>query len=168
MQEEPILTTENNELDECKKQRDEYLNNWKRATADLINYKKDEMERLAMIGNYAKESMIFKILPIIDNFYLAEKQLPEKLKSGQEGTAQSIEWTRGFLQIQKQIEEFFKKEGIEAIEVLGQQFDPNNMEVISEISNPQYPIANVVIEELQKGYKMGSKVLRPTKVSISK
>ncbi len=168
MQEEPVKSVENSELEDCKKKCDEYLNNWKRATADLINYKKEEMERLAMIGNYAKESMIFKILPIIDNFYLAEKQLPEKLKSGQEGTAQSIEWTRGFLQIQKQIEDFFKKEGIEALEVVGKPFDPTMMEIVSEATGNENLAPGMVLEELQKGYKIQDKILRPAKVSISK
>src|SRR3989344_5219080 len=103
-----------NKLQETEKQRDEYLNNWKRSAADFINYKKDEVERARLLAGYVKESVIYNLLPILDNFYLAEKQLPEKLKKGEEGTPQSIEWTKGFMQIQKQIEDFLKKEGIEA------------------------------------------------------
>src|SRR5258705_8498580 len=117
----------NSELEECKKKCDEYLNNWKRSAADFINYKKDEMERMVFLGQHAKESMILKMLPILDSFYLAEKQLPEKLKKGEEGTSQSIEWTKGFMQIQNQIKEFLKKEGIEEIIVVGQKFNPEIM-----------------------------------------
>src|SRR3989338_9433192 len=94
------------DLEECEKKCDEYLNNWKRSAADFINYKKEEMERIGFLAKYAKEDVIYKILPILDSFYLAEKQLPEKLKRGEEGTPQSIEWTKGFLQIQNQIAEF--------------------------------------------------------------
>jgi hypothetical protein len=127
MQEETIKENSNNEtekpqnepdkLEECKKKCEEYLNNWKRSTADFINYKKDEMARLAFLGQYAKEDIILKILPILDNITLAEKQLPEKLKKGEEGSQESIEWTKGFLQIQNQIKDFLKKEGIEVKEL---------------------------------------------------
>ncbi len=158
----------NNDLEECQKQSDEYLHNWKRAAADLINYKKDEFERMAMLGNYATESTILKILPILDNIALAQKQLPEKLKTGEEGSSQSIEWTKGFMQIKNQIEEFLKKEGIGTIETAGQKFDPATMETMGEISNNQFPIPNMVVEELQKGYKIGERVLRPAKVKVSK
>ncbi len=157
----------NNRLDECNKKCEEYLNNWKRATADLINYKKEEMERIEHLVKYANQEVIFKILPILDNIALAEKQLPEKLKKGEEGTPQSIEWTKGFLQIRKQIEEFLKKEGIEEIESVGKPFDPNIMEVIEEVEHKEMQ-PNIVIEEVQRGYKLDEKILRPAKVRISK
>src|SRR3990167_4626157 len=85
-------------LQELEKRADEYLNNWKRATADLINYKKEEMERMGMLCNYAKESVIYKILPIFDSFYLAEKHshILENVRMS--------EWFKGFEQIKKQIE----------------------------------------------------------------
>ena len=154
-----------NKLQETEKQRDEYLNNWKRSAADFINYKKDEVERARLLAGYVKESVIYNLLPILDNFYLAEKQLPEKLKKGEEGTPQSIEWTKGFMQIQKQIEDFLKKEGIEAIETADQKFNPNSMEIVEEVEGDE---SGTVAEELQKGYIMNGKVLRPSKVKISK
>ncbi len=156
-------------LQKLEKKCEEYLNNWKRAEADFANYKKDEMERMAFWGKYAKEDTILKILPILDSFYLAEKQLPEKLKSGQEGNAPAIEWTKGFLQIKNQISEFLKKEGIEAIETAGKKFDPETMEILEEVSGGPTPAeSGMVVEELQKGYIMDDKVLRPAKVKVSK
>ncbi len=159
-------------LEECKQKCEEYLNNWKRERADFLNYKKDEMERMAFLGKYAKEDMILKILPILDNIYLAEKQIPENLKSDM--------WVEGFLQIQKQAEELLKKERVEAIETVGQKFDPNTMESIASQSqtNADFTQTNadtinkqekdMVVEELQKGYKMEGKVLRPAKVKVTK
>ena len=96
--------------------------------------------------------MIEKFLPIIDNIYLAVKHVKDD----------------GLVQIQKQIEEFLKKEGIEEIPTIGLPFDSNSMEAVGEISNDQFPIPNTVAEELQKGYMMGGKILRPAKVKISK
>ena len=142
------------------------MNNWKRERADFLNYKKDEMERIGFLGKYVKEDIIFKILPILDNFYLAEKQLPENLKSGKSGSAEAIEWTKGFLQIQNQITEFLKKEGIEEIKTNGEKFNPETMEAVGEAE--EKGDSGMVVEELQKGYIMESKVLRPAKVKISK
>jgi molecular chaperone GrpE len=165
MEEEIKKEEPNNELLESQKKAEEYLNNWKRSAADFINYKKDEMERMAIMVKYAKEDIILKILPVLDNIYIAEKQLPENLKKGEKGSAQAIEWTKGFLQIQKQITEFLKKEGIEEIPTVGEKFDPNSMEIVAEIEGTE---SGVVAEELQKGYMMNGKVLRPAKIKISK
>ena len=156
------------EIEELGQKADEYLSNWKRSAADFINYKKEEMERMAILASYARESMILKILPILDNIALAEKQLPEKLKKGEEGTPQSIEWTKGFLQIQKQVDEFLKKEGIEEIKTIGEKFNPETMEAIDEANGEEQMASSTVVEELQKGYIMNGKVIRPAKVKITK
>lgn len=164
------------ELEDCKKKCEEYLNNWKRSAADFINYKKEEMERIMILGDYAKESMFLKILPIFDSFYLAEKEISEELKNS--------EWFKGFTQIQSQISEFLKKEGIEEIKVVGDpltgsgqvKFDPSIMEIVEEVSEgPTSTESGMVVEELQKGYRRGDlsageagKVLRPAKVKINK
>lgn len=158
-------TSPKNELEECKKKCEEYLNNWKRESADFLNYKKDEIERMQLLVKYSKEDMILKILPVLDNIHLAEKQLPENLKTGKEGSKEAIEWTKGFLQIHKQIKEFLKKEGVEEIKTAGEKFDPNYMEIAGEAEGGE---SRTVVEELQKGYKMEDKVLRPAKVKISK
>jgi len=150
---------EMSELEECNKKCDEYLNNWKRSAADFINYKKEEMERMAMLAKYAKEDTIFKILPILDSFYLAEKQMPEELANHN--------WVVGFLQTKKQIDTFLQKEGIEKIEVIDKPFDPEIMEAVEEVEHKEMQ-PNIVIEEVQKGYRMDDKVLRPAKVKIIK
>ena len=167
MDEDTVKNEPDNDLDVCKKTCDEYLNNWKRAAADLINYKKDEAERMAFLGKYAKESMIFNILPIIDSIELAKKSIPESL--------QQDPWTSGFTQIQNQIKDFLKKEGIEEIETVGKKFDPNFMEAVGEVeaafaeaSAGQRAESETVAEELQKGYKIEDRILRPAKVKISK
>ncbi|MBI3337327.1 MAG: nucleotide exchange factor GrpE [Candidatus Staskawiczbacteria bacterium] len=152
-------------LEECQKNCGEYLNNWKRERADFLNYKKDEAERIGFLGQYVKEDIIFKILPILDNIALAEKQLP--------AAALGAEWTKGFLQIQKQIDDFLKKEGIEEIKSVGEKFNPETMEAVgeaesSDIGTTEGGDEGTIVEEIQRGYKMNDKVLRPAKVKISK
>ncbi|MEK7541054.1 MAG: nucleotide exchange factor GrpE [Patescibacteria group bacterium] len=156
-------------LKELELKCEEYLNGWKRERADFLNYKKDEIERIGFLGKYVKEDMILKILPILDNIYLAEKQLPENLKNSSTGSPQVVEWTKGFLQIQNQILDFLKKEGIEEIKTIGQKFDPNLMEATEEVRGGQSSAeSGIVTEEIKKGYTMDGKVIRPTKVKISK
>lgn len=139
------------------KKADEYLNNWKRSAADLINYKKDEMERMGFLGKYAKEDIIYKVLPIIDSIMLAQAHMPQELKNST--------WMQGFNQIQNQITDFLKKEGIEEIKVLGEMFDPTTMEIVEQVDGGQ---SGTVAQELQKGYKINDKILRPAKVKVNK
>ena len=170
-----------NEVEQHKKKCEEYLNNWKRTAADFANYKKDEMGRMAMLLQYGKEDMILKILPILDNIELAEKQLPESLRtkakeSQSNGLTRAstelsrmsspqVEWTKGFLQIQNQIKEFLKKEGIEEVKTVGEKFNPETMEIIGEVDGDT---SGIVAEELQKGYMLEDKVLRPAKIKVTK
>src|SRR3989344_7225586 len=143
------------DLEDCKTKSEEYINGWKRERADFLNYKKDEMERIGGLLKYANEEVILKILPILDNIERAEKELPENLKKGSSGSPEAIEWTKGFLQIKDQLNNFLAQAGIEEVKTMGEQFDPNTMEAIEEVAgeNP-----GTVIEESQKGYVMHGKL----------
>jgi len=138
------------QLERCKNSCEEYLNGWKRERADFLNYKKEEMERIGSLVKYANEDLILKLLPVLDNFCLAEKHIPD-----------NEEFKNGFEQIKKQIEDFLQKEGIEAIEVMGKPFDPNTMEAVEGEGE-------TVSEEVQRGYTLHGKVIRVAKVKISK
>jgi len=147
------------ELEECQKLKDEYLAGWQRSRADLLNYKKEEMERIGEILKYTGEGLILKMLPILDNFDLIEKKLPENLKNDEN--------IKGLLQIKTQMQDFLKSQGVEAIESLGQKFDPNFHEVIKEIELKDKE-SGTIIEEIKKGYLIQGRILRPAKVRVSK
>lgn len=153
-------------LEDCEKLKNEYLAGWQRERADFLNYKRDEWERLGGILKFAGEGLILKILPILDNFEMAEKKLTADLKNDEN--------IKGILQIKAQIKDFLKSQGVEEIESLGNKFDPSFMEAVEEV-NPASASAEasageagIVIEEIQKGYKLHGKVLCPAKVKISK
>ncbi len=170
------------EVCELKKKCEEYLNGWKRERADFLNYKKEEMERMGEIIKYANEELLLKILPILDNIYLATRQnfLSENL-SGQ-GNIQIKNYHEGIIQIIKQLEDFLAKEGIEPIEVLGKKFDPNFHEVVEEVGPSEASLSSeasakgeakeaesgVIVEEVQRGYTLYGKVIRPAKVKVTK
>ena len=158
-QEEPKLS----EVDEVKKQLEEaktkceeYLNGWKRERADFLNYKKEEMERIGQLAKYANTEIILKILPILDNLYLAANHIKDE----------------GINQINRQLEDFLKKEGIEVIKTVGEKFDPNTMEAVGAASQSEASLApegrDTVVEEVQRGYTMHGKLIRVAKVKIAK
>lgn len=154
-------------FEECKKQRDEYLTGWQRARADFLNYKKEEMERIAELFNYGVEEIILKLLPILDNFEIIENKLPEDLRKDEN--------IKGLLQIKNQMLDFLKSHGVEEIKTAGEKFDPNFHEIIGEVSPSEAlakegitPESGTIIEEAQKGYKINGRLLRPAKVRLAK
>jgi molecular chaperone GrpE len=147
------------EPEELKKKCNEYLDGWKRERASFINYKKEEMERMEGIIKYANEELIFKMLSILDSMALAEKNIPGDLKKDEN--------VKGLLNIYKQVKDFLKCQGVEEISSLNEKFDPNIHEAVEEVESKDTE-PGVIIEEVQKGYKLNDKLLRPTRVKISK
>ena len=146
-------------LEECEKLKDEYLAGWQRERADFLNYKREELERIGEILKYADVGLVLNILPILDNFEIAEKKIPEDLKNDEN--------VKGILQLKNQILDFLKNQGVEEIKSLGEKFDPNFMEVV-ETTEAKDKESGIVVEEIQKGYKINGKVLRPAKVRVTK
>ncbi len=146
------------EVEKYKRLKDEYLSNWKRERADFLNYKKQELSRIGEIVSYANTDLILKILPILDNFEIAENQVSGELINDE---------TKGLLQIKAQLQDFLKKQGVEEIESVGKKFDPILHEAVEEIdADGQEP--GMVIEEIKKGYKINERVIRVARVRVSK
>ena len=146
-------------LKECQKLRDEYLAGWQRAKADFLNYKAEEMKRVSEIVEFANEGLILKILPILDSFERAEKEIPDEKRGDK--------FLKGLLQIKNQILSLLKNEGVEEIDVVGKRFDPNFQEAVAEVETSDVK-PGVVIEEIQKGYKLKGRLIRPAKVKVAK
>ncbi|MBZ1348424.1 MAG: nucleotide exchange factor GrpE [Candidatus Nealsonbacteria bacterium] len=163
------------QIKECRKQKDEYLAGWQRARADFLNYKRGEIERVEEILKYANLDLILKILFILDNFDLAEKELLKEMTKDK--NADLVErkisiGVKGVLQIKTLFLDFLKNQEIEEIKAIGTKFDPNFHEAV-EIVEPSFAEAfasksGIVVEEIQKGYKLHGKVIRPTKVKVTK
>ena len=150
-------------LQECQKLKDEYLAGWQRARADLLNYKKTEMEKIGELIKYADVGLILKILPILDNFELAETEV----RSMKYEETKYKEIINGFLQIKAQLQDFLKNQGVEEIKSIGEKFDPNFHEIAEEIEKKDKE-TGIIVGEIQKGYKIHGKVLRPVRVRVTK
>lgn len=124
-----------------------------RVQADFVNYRRRvETERFEIMA-LAKQEVLLQVLPLIDNLGRGLAHLPE----GLEGDA----WATGVQQIAKQAEELLKSLGIERIVAVGQPFDPHLHEAIAHDGT-----GDVVLEELQPGYRMGDKVIRHAIVKV--
>src|SRR3989338_263024 len=103
------------ELKKAKAERDEYLDGWKRAKADLINYKRDELRRLEQVVQFANEEMINDVIIVLDSFELAIASM-EKDNPAEKGTHM----------IMSKLQDVLKKRGVSRIEVNeGDKFDPH-------------------------------------------
>ena len=131
-----------------------------RSLAELENVKRrKEQEKLDAI-KYANEKLIMELLPVLDSFDLAMSQ--SNVTESDEVKAVIT----GFEMIKKQIEQFLDKCGVERIVALDQPFDPNLHQGISQESHPDKD-ENTVVKEMQPGYKLNDRVIRPSMVVVS-
>ncbi len=143
-------------LAQAEKTKVEYLSGWQRAKADFINYKKDEMKRMEEIARYGSLDLIQELITILDNFDLGLRTLE---KSG------PVE--KGIYMIRSQIEDILKKRGLEKIPIRsGDRFDPGTAEAIAEVESGEPP--GTIIEEIEPGYRLYDKMVRPARVKVSK
>jgi len=145
-------------IEELEKLKQEYLAGWQRARADFINYKKEEAERLEKFIDDMKIALFIKFLPILDNLDIIVKNIQKEDKNPV---------FESFLNLEKQIKNFFQKEGFETIETIGNKFDPYLHEAI-EMVEIEGEESGKVVDEIQKGYKFKGTVLRPSKVKVNK
>lgn len=142
-------------------QAQDYLNSWKRCQADFENYRKMQTEERRQLSSFASENLILQILPILDNFHASTDHIPEDQKNNP--------WVVGIMHIQKQLETFLKDNGVEEIETkMGDKFDPEVHEAMhQEETDDKKQEENKIAKVISKGYKIGNKVIRATRVIVS-
>jgi molecular chaperone GrpE len=154
-------------LSRCAAERDEYLNGWKRAKADLINYQRDEGKRSEELAKWSVMSLVRDLIPVLDSFDLALASLAKKPKGGGERGAVEAGTVSGIERIRSQLEEVLKRRGLERIVVApGHAFDPSVHEAIGEVASESPP--GTVAEEIERGYELHGKVVRPVRVMLAK
>ncbi|MEA3453078.1 MAG: nucleotide exchange factor GrpE [Patescibacteria group bacterium] len=144
---------------EIEKEKEEYLALAQRCKADFLNYKKEEGERIKELIDFEKEGWTLELLSILDYFESAEAGITEEEKNSP--------ILKGFLQIQKYFEDFLKNQGVETLDTqVSTKFDPNFDEVI-EVKEDKKKEEGIILEVIQKGYKLDNKLIRPSKVKVS-
>lgn len=133
-----------------------YLASWQRAQADFVNYKRrTEQERNEMVM-LASATLMLNLLPVLDDLERALDNVSEKLSG--------LTWVDGIALIYRKLKVTLEGNGLSEIKALGETFDPNFHEAALYVDGEE----GKVIEELQKGYMLHDRVLRPAMVKVGK
>ncbi|MFI5262510.1 MAG: nucleotide exchange factor GrpE [Candidatus Limnocylindrales bacterium] len=131
---------------------------WQRTAADFANYKRrTEQEREAMLG-LANEVLLLKVLTIVDDFDRALAAVPPELAGNG--------WIEGIVAIDRKLRQLLDSEGLTPIEAVGRPFDPHQHEAVVHEETDAAP-DGTVLAELQRGYRIRDRVLRPALVSVA-
>jgi molecular chaperone GrpE len=154
-----LVNEEYHALKDKAKKADEYFERMLRLQADFDNYKKRlEKEKIEFI-KFANEEIIVEILKILDDFERA-------VEAGKSKHDFDVLY-KGIEMIHKDLKEFLKQRGVEEIESKGKPFNPHEHEAMMQEETDAHPEDHVV-EELQKGYMLNGRVIRPAKVKVAK
>lgn len=147
------------ELAAARGEAGDNLAGWQRATADFQNYRRrTEQEREQLLG-LANESLLRKVLSVVDDFDRAIEAMPPELAK--------LSWVEGIAAIDRKLRFLLESEGVTPIEAAGRPFDPREHEALTHEETTQAP-DETVIGEIQRGYRIRDRVLRPSLVSVAK
>lgn len=137
---------------------DNLNNQYIRLAADFDNYRKRQAQERESLISYGAQDAMKKLIEVLDNF--------DRAKQSIENTDDVNQVKESFNVLYNQMFDNLSKLGLEVIQAQGQEFDPNFHEAVMQTPTSDHP-ENHVIMELQKGYKLGDKVLRPTLVNVA-
>ncbi|MCA1031811.1 nucleotide exchange factor GrpE [Bacillus timonensis] len=152
------LTLANEKINELQMKLDEAENRHFRLHADFENYKRRVRLDKEASEKYRAQNLVTDLLPALDNFERALKMevTDEKTKS----------ILQGMEMVYRSLTEALKNEGVDAIESVGQVFDPHLHQAVMQVEDSNFE-SNVVVEEFQKGYKLKDRVIRPAMVKVN-
>ncbi|WP_091226905.1 nucleotide exchange factor GrpE [Fontibacillus panacisegetis] len=129
-----------------------------RTQADFDNFRRRTQKEKEELGKYASAKLITELLPVVDNF--------ERALSTTSDTTEAASYAKGVEMILRQFEGILQAEGLTAMETVGQPFNPEYHQAIMQVESEDHE-EGIIVEELQKGYLLKDKVLRPAMVKVS-
>jgi len=152
---DPKLTKLKRALEVCKREKEEYLQGWQRAKADYANAERESAKRQARATESAETRLIREILDIVDTFEGAFAKPPP-----------DSPWVQGMRNTLDKLQKLLRGYDVESIEALGKPFDPTLHEALEVKAVADKADDDMVVGEFQKGYRIGERVIRPSKVSV--
>ncbi|MEK7539459.1 MAG: nucleotide exchange factor GrpE [Patescibacteria group bacterium] len=146
-------------LKACKAEKEEYLTGWQKERAEFANYRKQEDVRKTMFSESTRERILTRFLMVLDSFNMAftNKEAWEKVDEN---------WRKGVEYIYGQMNTIFEEYGVKPIGEVGESFDPNFHQSIELVTTDQKEFDHTVSHIIQKGYKLGERVMRPARVNV--
>lgn len=148
------------QLQATRAQAAEYLEGWQRARAEFANFKRRTENEREEVTRLANSGLVYQLLPILDDLKRAEETLPDDLRH--------LDWVDGVLMVARKLQTTLESAGLAPIQALGEPFDPNYHDAMIYAPVDDPAMSDRVVEELQKGYLFGGKVLRPTMVKVGR
>jgi len=145
---------------ELQAARDEVQANfarYQRLAADFENYKRRTRQELGDRTQYANEELLRKLLPILDNLHRAVDHAPEGVDRN---------WFDGLRSVVRQFEDTLQAQGVSPSPAVGEKFDPAQHEAIAREETDEHE-EGTIVEEIQPGYRLHERVLRPTLVKVA-
>ncbi len=149
---------DNDALTAARREAEEFKSQWLRAVADYKNYKRRAEQERAELTRSASAGLLLKLLPIVDDFERAEAGIPAHIADDA--------WWGGTRLIGQKLRMLLESEGVTPIAAVGEDFDPNLHDAVMYEDAPGQD--GKVVEELQKGYRLNERVLRPTMVKVGR
>ncbi len=144
------------ELEQERARSSEYLDQAQRTRAELINYRRRMEQEMQSARRFAAESLIARILPVIDDFHRANDSVPAE--------EQDNAWVQGMRLIERKMWQILESEGVRPIDAIGKPFDPSIHEAVSVAEDG----GDTVVEEFQRGYTMHDRTIRPAMVKVGR
>lgn len=144
-------------IQEKEKEAGDNYDKYVRAVAELENYKKRAARDRADCLKYGQESLIKDLLPLVDSLERASEYACN--------SSDFDAFKEGLQLIRSQLSGCLAKQGVEPIEAVGCEFDPNIHHALMQVESPDHE-HNQVVQELEKGYMLNGRLLRPAKVSV--
>lgn len=156
--EQEAVQQENSEEDTLRADFDALNNQYIRLAADFENYRKRQAQEHEALLKYGAQDALKKMIEVLDNF--------DRGSAAIQNVEECQPIKDSFDMIHKQVIDTLTKMGLEEIDAQGKEFDPNFHEAVMQTPTDEHP-ENTVIKVLQKGYKLGDKVLRPAMVNVA-
>ncbi len=141
-------------LEDEREKAQSYMQNWQRAAADYQNFKRRVEEERSETARFANAALIINLLPMIDDLERALQNVDPALAG--------LTWVDGIRLIHRKFQAVLEMAGIQEIDAAGQEFDPTFHEAVAQAPGEE----NKVISVVQKGYKLGDRVVRPAMVVV--
>jgi len=145
-------------ISELQAKLDETENKMLRAQADFDNFRRRARLDQEAAQKYRAQSLVSEILPALDNF--------ERALQIEASNDQTKSLLQGMNMVYNQLVQALQNEGVETIKSVGEQFDPHLHQAVMQVEDENYD-SNTVIEELQKGYRLKDRVIRPAMVKVN-
>lgn len=158
IEEVEVGTNNQDEITKLQQEKDELYERLLRLQAEFDNFKKRSVKEREAERKYKAMDLASELLPAIDNF---ERALQVEETEANKGLLEGISM------VYRQLLDGLKSQGVEVIEAVGKEFDPNVHQAVMQVEDENAE-SNVVVEELQKGYMIKDRVIRPAMVKVNK